>query len=188
MAEPTATPDAPLTPELIFRRYAPRVYHLARRLLGNDADAEDVTQEVLLQVVRKLHTFRGEAAITTWLHQVTVRAALAYRRRRAQREEHRVHEPLDEFTAEGGHRMPVRHWAPEDRLASEETQRLIDEAIASLPEMYRDVYVLADVEELPNPEIADLLGLSVPAVKSRLHRARLMMRRALAPHFEEAPA
>jgi RNA polymerase sigma-70 factor (ECF subfamily) len=66
-----------------------------------------------------------------------------------------------------------------------ETQRLIEEAIASLPEPYRDVYVLADVEGLPNAEIGTLLGLGLPAVKSRLHRARLMMREALAPHFEE---
>ena len=74
-----------LTPERVFRDYAPRVYNLARRMLGNDADAEDVTQDVLLQVVRKLDTFRGEAAFPTWLHRVTVNAALANRRKRARR-------------------------------------------------------------------------------------------------------
>src|SRR5438445_13663130 len=69
--------SAGLTPEQVFRDYAPRVYNLARRMLGNDADAEDVTQDVLLQVVRKLDTFRGEAALPTWLHRVTVNAAPA---------------------------------------------------------------------------------------------------------------
>jgi RNA polymerase sigma factor (sigma-70 family) len=71
--KPSAPP--PLTPERIFNEYAPRVYNLARRMLGNDADAEDVTQDVLLQVVRKLGTFRGESDIATWLHRVTVNAA-----------------------------------------------------------------------------------------------------------------
>src|SRR5436853_5503677 len=76
---------APLTAERVFRDYAPRVYNLARRMLGNDADAEDVTQDVLVQVVRKLDTFRGESAFPTWLHRVTVNAALAHRRKRATR-------------------------------------------------------------------------------------------------------
>src|SRR5271170_547730 len=97
----TGPPAAPLTAEQVFREHAPRVYHLARRMLGNDADAEDVTQDVLLQVVRKLDTFRGESAFPTWLHRVTVNAALAYRRKRAIREEHRVADPFDHFDADG---------------------------------------------------------------------------------------
>src|SRR5438132_11956381 len=83
----------PLTAEQVFRDHAPRVYNLARRMLGNDADAEDVTQDVLLQVVRKLDTFRGESAFPTWLHRVTVNAALAHRRKRASREQHQSKEP-----------------------------------------------------------------------------------------------
>jgi RNA polymerase sigma-70 factor, ECF subfamily len=180
----------PPTVEEVFRDHAPRIYHLARRLLGNDADAEDVTQDVLLQLVRKLDTFRGEAALPTWLHRVTVNAALAYRRKRAVREEHRVPEPLDSFPENGYHAGPVRQWSvrPEQAVLDRETRELIEKAIAGLPEIYRDVYVLADVEGLPNAEIGEILGLSVPAVKSRLHRARLLMRNALAPHFEEATA
>src|SRR6476646_6185079 len=86
-----------LTPERVFRDYAPRVYNLARRMLGNDADAdaEDVTQDVLLQVVRKLDTFRGESAFPTWLHRVTVNAALAHRRKRAVRQGRQSGESLD---------------------------------------------------------------------------------------------
>jgi len=182
------TGDGPLTAERVFRDYAPRVYNLARRMLGNDADAEDVTQDVLLQVVRKLDTFRGESAFPTWLHRVTVNAALAHRHKRTNREQRQTHEPLDAIGGDGhGHAAPVRPWSvPPDRpVLDAEQQELIERAIDALPEAYRDVYVLADVEQLPNAEIADTLGLSVPAVKSRLHRARLMMRDALAPHFQE---
>src|SRR5438874_10825662 len=94
---------AALTPDQVFRDYAPRVFGLARRMLGNDADAEDVTQDVLLQVVRKLDTFRGEADITTWLHRVTVNAALAHRAKRARREERELHDPLELFSENGYH-------------------------------------------------------------------------------------
>jgi RNA polymerase sigma-70 factor (ECF subfamily) len=184
MAEPLANPP---TPEQVFRDYAPRVYNIARRMLGNDADAEDVTQDVLLQVVRKLHTFRGEASLPTWLHRVTVNAALAHRQKRARREEHETHERVLYFHEDGHHSRAVRPWsvAPEAVLEKRETAELISQAIDRLPEAYRDVYVLADVEGLPNAEIGELLKLSLPAVKSRLHRGRQMMRHVLAPHFEE---
>lgn len=180
----------PLTPEQVFRDYAPRIYHIARRMLGNDADAEDVTQDVLLQVVRKLHTFRGDAQISTWLHRVTVNAALALREKRANREK-REHHPADddgfEPAAPAG---PVKRWKdqPDDPVLAAERHAIIEKAIGELSPPFRDVYVLADVEGLPNNEIGDMLGLSLPAVKSRLHRARLKMRDALAPHFEEAGA
>jgi RNA polymerase sigma-70 factor, ECF subfamily len=191
MAESASGTAAPLTAERVFTEYAPRVYNLARRMLGNDADAEDVTQDVLLQVVRKLDTFRGESAFPTWLHRVTVNAALAHRRKRASRQQHQAHDPLDTLFDSAGdghhHPAPVRPWSvsPDQPVLDAESQELIERAIADLPEPYRYVYVLADVEGLPNAEIADVLGLSVPAVKSRLHRARLMMRDALSPHFEE---
>jgi RNA polymerase sigma-70 factor (ECF subfamily) len=180
----------PLTPETVFRDYAPRVYTLARRMLGNDADAEDVTQDVLMQVVRKLDTFRGEAQFPTWLHRVTVNTALAHRAKRARRQEHEVHEEPDQVTRDGQHAQPARPWnvAPDQLAINHETQQLLEQAIADMPEMYRDVYVLADVEGMSNPEIGALLGLSLPAVKSRLHRGRLLLRNSLAPHFEEMKA
>src|SRR5262245_26346845 len=96
----------PVTAEQVFREHAPRIYNLARRMLGNDADAEDVTQDVLMQVVRKLDTFRGEAALPTWLHRVTVNAALAHRRKRANRDHRRVHDPLEQFEEDGHHAGP----------------------------------------------------------------------------------
>jgi RNA polymerase sigma-70 factor, ECF subfamily len=180
------------TPESVFRDYAPRIYAVARRLLGNDADAEDVTSDVLVQVVRKLDTFRGEAQLPTWLHRVTVNAALAHRTKRANRAKHEQptgDTPPDELDLPHTHdpwKFP-RMWdvPPDAQALARERHELIDAAIARLPEPFRDVYVLADVEGLPNGEIGEMLGLGVPAVKSRLHRARLRMRDLLAPHFEE---
>jgi RNA polymerase sigma-70 factor, ECF subfamily len=181
-------PGTPPTPESIFREYTPRIYSLARRMLGSDSDAEDVTQDVLLQVVRNLHSFRGESALSTWLHRVTVNAALAHRQKRAAREGRQSHQPVEAFVETEHVQAPARRWSigPEEAALTHETQQLIEAAIAGLPEAYRDVFVLADVEGLHNAEIAEMLGLSVAAVKSRLHRARLTMRQALARHFEEA--
>ena len=178
------------TPEKVFREHGPRVYHLARRMLGNDADAEDVAQDVLVQVVRKLDTFRGDSNVATWLHRVTVNAALAHRRKRALRDQRESHDALELFASNGHHAQPVRPWSvtPDVQAERRETTELIEKAIADLPEVYRDVYVLADVEGLPNAEIAEMLELGLTAVKSRLHRARLLMRQALAKHFEEAAA
>jgi RNA polymerase sigma-70 factor, ECF subfamily len=177
----------PLSAEQVYHDYAPRVYHMARRMLSSDVDAEDVTQDVLLQVVRKLPTFRGEAAFPTWLHRITVNAALTHRRRRAVRNEHRVRDPLDLLLEEQPLEFAGRPWtlAPDVQLLNQETHQLITQAIGRLPEMYRSVFILSDIEGRPNAEIAALLGLTLPAIKSRLHRARLLLREALAPHFEE---
>ena len=108
-------------------------------------------------------------------------------RRWARREEREIHDPLNAFLDDGHHAQPVKPWSlpPATQAVQHETSELIEKAISDLPEVYRDVYVLADVEGLPNADIGDMLGLSVPAVKSRLHRGRLLLRGALAPHFEE---
>src|SRR2546421_1099707 len=163
------TAGPPLTAERIFQDYAPRVYALARRMLNNDADAEDVTQDVLLQVVRKLDTFRGEADIGTWLHRITVNAALAHRAKRARRQEYEVHDPIDQLNGNDHPHGVLRPWSiqPDRQALNHERQEIIERAIADLPEIYRDVYVLADVEGLPNSEIGSLLGLKLPAVQSR---------------------
>lgn len=190
MEKTNGKPADNLTPEMVFQEYAPRVYNLARRMLGNDADAEDVTQDVLLQVVRKLDTFRGEANFPTWLHRVTVNMALAHRGKRAKREEREVHDPLSLVPETKPNQSSVQRWniEPDRQAINRETHDLIEQAISEMPEIYRDVYVLADVEGLSNSEISEILGLSVPAVKSRLHRGRLMLRDVLAPHFEEMKA
>jgi RNA polymerase sigma-70 factor (ECF subfamily) len=173
-------PTTSQTAEQVFHTYASRVYSLARRMLGHDADAEDVTQDVLLQVIRKLDTFRGESELSTWLHRVTVNAALAHRRRQSRRPERHLEVPLDCIAPES--RTDGR--LPEEKALDGELRQHLERAIARLPKMYRDVFVLADVEGLANAEIGELLGLTLPAVKSRLHRARLMLRDAIAPYLE----
>lgn len=178
-----------LTAERVFAEHGPRVHRLARLLLGNETDAEDVTGQVFLQVVLKLPTFRGESAFSTWLNRVAVNAALAFRKRRGVRRRHELAEPPEQFTEDGCHAAPVRSPAgPLSELLARERHEVVEKAIAGLPEPYRDVFVLADVQERPNQEIAGLLGLSLAAVKSRLHRARQFLRAALAPYFEENAA
>src|SRR5271167_2989331 len=104
------SPPEQLTPELIYREYAPRIFAIARRMLGNDADAEDVMQEVLLLVIRKLDTFRGDSQFGTWLHRVTVNAALALRQKRANRQKHEVGEVSDNMAGVGP-MTPVNRWS-----------------------------------------------------------------------------
>ena len=173
-----------LTAEAICRNYGDHVRNLAKRMVSNDSDAEDVTQDVLLQVVRKLRTFRGDSSFSTWLHRVTVNAALAHRRKRAVREEHFITGAETDLLEEGqkprfDRLVPDQ---PDEQLFDRELQLLIHNAIADLPEIYREVFVLSELEQLPNADIAERLNLSLPAVKSRLHRARQALRERLAPH------
>jgi len=181
--EPVPTPSAdPRQAEEIFARHAGRVYNLARRMLGNEADAEDVTQEVFLQVVRHLANFRGECDITTWLHRITVNAALALRRRRYRHQETQTDAPLDHLPAT----RSTPSTCPEGQAIDRETRAPLERSIRQLPQIYPDVFVLSDVEGLSNPEIGTVLGLGLAAVKSRLHRARLLVREMLTPHFHGA--
>jgi RNA polymerase sigma-70 factor (ECF subfamily) len=184
--EENFSPD-PLSAEQVCHDYAPRVYHMARRMVSNAVDAEDVTQDVLLQVVRKLPTFRRESAFPTWLHRVTVNTALSHRRKQAVREERRVRDPFEGVLEDAEARGLGRpSHGPDALLLQRERRRQIDRAVAALPDIYRRVFVLAEVEGWANQAVADELGLSLPAVKSRLHRARLLMRDALAPYFDES--
>ena len=172
------------TAEEVFHAYAPRLYSLALRVLGNTADAEDVTQEVLLLVVRKLDTFRGISSLATWLHRVTVNAALTYRRRQARHSERHLDASLECLATHTASDC----CAPDHQALDHELREQLERAIARLPELYRDVFVLAEFEELPYAEIGRLLGLSLAAVKSRLHHARLLVRAALAPYAEMVAA
>jgi len=172
-----------LTAENVFHQYLPRVYSLARRMLVNETDVEDVVQEVLLQVVRKVDSFRGEAEVTTWLHRVTFNCALLHRRRNAPCRSRQVRIPVEDILERG--RGPAGKDRPDQRVLARETRHLIEAAIARLPAMYRNLFVLSDIEGVANAEIGLALGMSLAAVKSRLHRARLLLRDALAAHFRE---
>lgn len=185
--EGSVEPDQPKTAEDVFYAYAPRVYRVARGMLSNDADAEDVTQDVLLQVVRKLDTFRGDSDLATWLHRITVNAALLHCRKQNRRHERQVNAPMEVLLNGDTYCCTARPAAaPHEKVLQDELNELIDTAITQLPDLYHDVYVLADIEGLSNEEISLQLDLTVPAIKSRLHRARLMMRKALEPHFQAA--
>jgi len=175
----------PITPAEVFHRHASHIFTVAWRLLSNYADAEDVTQEVLLGVVRKLALFRGGSELRTWLHRMTINAALQHRRRCAKRKTQTISEYAEQrlpHAARANHSGPT----PDKIAIQEETNRLIEEAMSRLPQVCRVVVALSVVEGMPNLEIGKLLGLSLSAVKSRLRRGRLLMRAALAPHLEWA--
>ena len=153
--------------EELFKTYHRRVYAMCLRMIGNTAEAEDVTQEVFLQVFRKLGTFRGESAFSTWLHRLTVNTVLMhFRKRRSRREQ---------LTEDGEvPEPPISQSVPRssnllDRLA-------LDEAILKLSPGYRAVFILHDVEGLQHFEIAEILGCAVGTSKSQLHKARLKLR------------
>jgi RNA polymerase sigma-70 factor (ECF subfamily) len=155
-------------------------------MLRCDLDAEDVTQDVLLQVVRKRSAFRGESAFPTWLLRVTVNAALLHRRRNA-RLTRTVTGRLGRVRRDTMPNSCGGRWlcGPVNQLLERETAVLVERAIAGLPDGYCEALLGADVEGLPNRVVAKRLGLTLPAFKSRLHRARLMLRDALAPHCGE---
>ena len=169
----------------LVERYGGRVYRLALRILGVKEDAEEAAQDALLQVARKVHTFRGESAFGSWVYRITANAA--YQKLRARRRRGReisleeVLPPLDT----DGHFAPMEDWSrrvDEQALQGELGERL-HIAIDELPASYRIVLALHDIEGMSNPDVAEALGLSVPAVKSRVHRSRLFVRKRLSEYL-----
>src|SRR5436190_12132053 len=154
--------------EELFKLYNGKVYSVCLRMTRNTAEAEDLSQEVFVQVFRKLDTFRGESSFTTWLHRLTVNHVLMYFRKTRRRLEHLTEDgEMPELPIKGRNvlmSMPLL-----DRLA-------LDEAIIQLSPGYRAVFLLHDVEGLQHTEIAHILGCSVGTSKSQLHKARLKMR------------
>jgi RNA polymerase sigma-70 factor (ECF subfamily) len=168
--------------EGLMERFAPRVYRLAYGITHNEADAEEVVQDVFLSLFRKIDGFEGRAALGTWIYRITVNAALIKRRGKRVELEVFLEDHLPTFR-EDGHREGDRAWlladwseSPEEELLSDETRRMVRRMIASLPDRYRVVLLLRDLEELSNEETAEILGDSVASVKSRLHRARMALR------------
>jgi RNA polymerase sigma-70 factor, ECF subfamily len=179
--------------EALMTRHAGRVYRLAYGITRNPADAEEVVQDVFLTVVRKGGSFEGQAALATWMYRVTMNAALNRRRGKRRELEVSLEEHLPHYT-EDGHRAGDRSdllvdWSstPEERVLSGESRRVLENAIDSLPDHYRAVLVLRDVEDLSNEEVASIVGDSLASVKSRLHRARMALREQLTRHFGGRP-
>ncbi|MCZ7625963.1 MAG: RNA polymerase subunit sigma-24 [Candidatus Methylomirabilota bacterium] len=177
--------------EAIFRRYVNRVYRQVFRLVGNDAEAEEIVQEVFLAVYQKCKSFRGDSAFSTWLYSLAMNACLTRLRKRKRNREISLDAFLPCYREDGHHRVrPVFNWADEVefRLEKDELRELLQEAIDQLPPAEKAVIVLSDVEGVPDREIGETLRLSIPAVKARLHRARLFLRGKLADALGYSPA
>jgi RNA polymerase sigma-70 factor, ECF subfamily len=159
--------------EQVFRRYGGRMLATARRLLGNDEDARDAVQEAMLSAFRAVGRFEGGAQIGTWLHRIVVNAALMRMRSRRRKPEASIEDLLPDYQADG-HRLLKAEGDPYPDELCERSQllELLRSCVGDLPEGYRQVYLLRDVEEMSNEEVALAMGLTPNAVKIRLHRAR----------------
>jgi RNA polymerase sigma-70 factor, ECF subfamily len=180
--EPTAL-------EVLAERYGGRIYRLAFGVTRNQGDAEEVLQDVLLTLARKGASFEGRSALASWIYRITTNAALNKRRGKRLEVESPLEELLPAFKADG-HRAGERSFlladwsqSPEAECLAGERRRILERAIDTLPEHYRSVLVLRDVEGLTNEEVAEILAESVPSVKSRLHRARMVLREQLTRDF-----
>jgi RNA polymerase sigma-70 factor (ECF subfamily) len=165
----------------LVKPYERRVYATALALLRNDADAQDVAQEAILKAFANLRQFRGESKFSTWLIQITVNEA-----RMRQRKQHAdLFEPIAELQDEEGAYTPrdFSDWReiPSEALERSEIRALLAKALASLAQKYREVFILRDVEQISIEETAAVLNISIASVKTRLLRARLMLRDILAP-------
>jgi RNA polymerase sigma-70 factor (ECF subfamily) len=157
--------------EKLYRQYYKRVYSLCLRMLGNPAQAEDITQDVFLQVYRKIGGFRGDSAFTTWLHSLAVNQVLMHFRKRGVKLEQTGDEAVLSEVIETP-LQSTKRISMIDRLA-------LDKAISQLPPGYRTAFVLHDVEGYEHEEIAKMLGVSVGTSKSQLHKARMRLRELL---------
>ena len=175
--------EAHLFHELI-RPYERRVYVMALSFLHNEADAEDVAQEAFLKAYRNLSAFRGEAKFGTWLVSITLNEA----RSRIRHRNTIKMESLDEPADEPGHVQPalLRDWReiPSEALERKEVSLLLHNAVTALPPIYQQIFVLRDVEGLSVNEAAGVLDISIASVKVRLHRARMMLQKTLAPQLK----
>jgi RNA polymerase sigma-70 factor (ECF subfamily) len=161
--------------EFLYSLHKRRVYSLCLRMTGNTASAEDLTQEAFLQLFRKIGTFRGESAFSTWLHRMAVNVVLMQLRKKGL-----PVVPIDE-TTEGDEEGTVRKepGGPDERLAGSIDRLQLERAVDDLPPGYRTIFVLHDVEGYEHNEIAELVGCSIGNSKSQLHKARIKLRELL---------
>lgn len=171
--------------EELVSRYETKVHNLAMRLTRNSEDAEEVLQDVFMTVYRKIEGFQGKAKFSSWLYRITVNAAFMKLRKRRQNKTVSVEDMLPNFqdrvvadTSSFGARG-------DSRAINNEIREMLEQSIAKLPDEYRAVFVLRDIDGLSNKEVGEILGLSIPAVKSRLHRSRLMLRKKLRRFYED---
>lgn len=168
--------------ERIVLAYQQKVFNLAYRLLGEREEAEDLTQEVFINVYRHLSKFRGQSQFSTWIYQVTMnhcRNRLKYLKRRYHHATESLDDPLHTSEGEIDRDLPDEGDVPDDVLYRQQVQWLVQVALGRLREDYREVVVLRDIQDLSYQEMTEVLGLPEGTIKSRLHRARLELRGTL---------
>ncbi len=170
--------------EELVKRYEGKIYGHTVRLLGNREDAEDVLQETFLNVFRSLDRFRGDSSFSTWIYRIATNNALM-RLRKLSHGERELNDELPPPESMKRQALASHILDPKDAFLEKEMLRELDKAVEKLPEKYRTIFLLRDVEEFPTDKTAQVLGISEAAVKSRLHRARLFIREALLHKFEE---
>jgi RNA polymerase sigma-70 factor (ECF subfamily) len=172
--------------EVLVRMYAPRLTAVARRIMNNEEDARDAVQDAFISAYRSIGSFGGDSRLSTWLHRIVVNACLMKLRSRRRKPEESIEPLLPTFLEDGHHAARFREWEDEIHGALERQERraLVRECIARLPETYRTVLLLRDIEGLDGQEVAVALGVTPNAVKIRLHRARQALRTLLDPHFK----
>jgi RNA polymerase sigma-70 factor, ECF subfamily len=164
--------------ETLVRAHGGRLLSVARRFLGNNEDAQDAVQDAFIRAFKAIHTFEERAQLTTWLHRILVNTALMKLRERRRRPTESIEDLLPVYAADGHQTVETRDWS-DAVLERKETAAIVREAIALLPDLYREVLVLRDIEERDTAEVAELLGTSSNVVKVRLHRARQALRTLL---------
>ena len=171
--------------EQLVRNYTPRLLRVARRLLGNDDEARDALQDAFISVFRSIRSFEAGSRLSTWLHRVVVNAALMKLRTRRRHPEEEIEKYLPLFQEDGHQIVPSVEWmeSAETALQRKEMRQLVRAAIDRLPDTYRTVLLLRDIEEMSTEETAEILGISTTAAKLRLHRARQALRTQLDPQM-----
>ena len=179
-------PDAA---DRLVERYGDRVYRLAMRITGLKEDAEEAAQDALWTAARKIQMFKGESAFGSWIYRITANAAYQKLRTRRQKSaEIAMDDVLPALDGDGRHFEPMDDWSNrvDEQALQGELRRVLQQAIDGLPADYRTALVLHDVEGLSNPDIAEALNISLPAVKSRVHRSRLFVRKQLTDYLKIA--
>lgn len=173
--------------EEAVRVYSGRLLAVTRRILGDDEEARDALQDTFLSAFRSIATFAGDSRLSTWLHRIAVNAALMKVRTRKRKPERSIDDLLPAYREDGHHAEGFVSWEPPVDVAMEiaHNRALVRECIAGLPEKYRVVLMLRDIEDVDTVDVAALLGITPNAVKIRLHRARQALRTLLAPHFRK---
>lgn len=171
--------------EELVHAYGGRLLAVARRFLRNEEEARDALQDAFLSAFRSIDRFEGQARLSTWLHRIVVNASLMKLRTRRRKPETPIEDLLPGFLEDGHMERPAAEWrrAGEDEAERNDLRALVLEKIQELPEGYRNVLMLRDIEELDTEEAAGQMGISTGAVKTRLHRARQALRSLLEPHL-----